>query len=328
MDDEDPYGRRKYYGYRASDETLICTITCTVPEQTLANFAAVWSQTRDLGPNAKYIVHDAIRDATGQLTQIIDGRGVETRHEYDSRGRETNKRTTTTMITMFSECTRSALRTDLWSRAVWVFLSKSPQPKQKEGPVRSTVQIQGGGNSLVQRTISGALALTLAISSFGCDSRRREVPGTPSGTLATFCSVEFCDQVTALEDELNQGNFGKGLESCTLVFGKIATMATTEAIGEELKREGFEGIDQEGVFRIFSQLRSNHLFEESIPVQRMGIYTLGYESVVNWKVFQRNDGPRESTTILMDELENRFLAVNVVGRFVVHLSETKVKLQD
>ena len=90
--DEDPYGRRKYYGYRASDGTLIRTITCTVPEQTFANFAAVWSQTRDLGPNAKYIVQDAIRDATGQLTQIIDGRGIETRHEYDSRGRETNKR--------------------------------------------------------------------------------------------------------------------------------------------------------------------------------------------------------------------------------------------
>ena len=90
--EEDPYGRRKYYGYRASDGTLIRTITCTVPEQTFANFAAVWSQTRNLGPNAKYIVHDAIRDATGQLTQIIDGRGVETRHEYDSRGRVTNKR--------------------------------------------------------------------------------------------------------------------------------------------------------------------------------------------------------------------------------------------
>ena len=90
--DEDPYGRRKYYGYRASDGTLIRTISCTVPEQTFANFAAVWSQTRDLGPNAKYIVHDAIRDATGQLTQIIDGRGIETRHEYDSRGREINKR--------------------------------------------------------------------------------------------------------------------------------------------------------------------------------------------------------------------------------------------
>ena len=90
--DEDPYGRRKYYGYRASDGTLIRTITCTVPEQTFANFAAVWSQTRDSSANAKFIIHDAIRDANGRLTQIFDGLYTETRMDYDSQGRETNKR--------------------------------------------------------------------------------------------------------------------------------------------------------------------------------------------------------------------------------------------
>ena len=34
--DEDPYGRKKYYGYRASDGTLIRTVTGTVPSFTLA----------------------------------------------------------------------------------------------------------------------------------------------------------------------------------------------------------------------------------------------------------------------------------------------------
>ena len=46
--DEDPYGRRKYYGYRASDGTLIRTITCTVPEQSYTDSTAVWNATRDL----------------------------------------------------------------------------------------------------------------------------------------------------------------------------------------------------------------------------------------------------------------------------------------
>ena len=41
--DEDPYGRRTYYGYRASDGTLIRTVTCTVPEFTLPNFDAAWN---------------------------------------------------------------------------------------------------------------------------------------------------------------------------------------------------------------------------------------------------------------------------------------------
>ncbi len=90
--DEDPYGRRKYYGYRASDGTLIRTITSTVPEYTLTSFASVWNLVRDASANAKYIIHDAIRDNDGLLVQILDGRGIETRMEYDSLGRETNKR--------------------------------------------------------------------------------------------------------------------------------------------------------------------------------------------------------------------------------------------
>ena len=89
--DEDPYGRRKYYGYRASDGTLIRTITCTTPTQTFADFAAVWNATRSQTPNAAYIIHDAIRDDDGHLTQIIDGRGTETRYAYDDQGREVEK---------------------------------------------------------------------------------------------------------------------------------------------------------------------------------------------------------------------------------------------
>jgi YD repeat-containing protein len=90
--DEDPYGRRKYSGYRASDGTLIRTITCTVPEQTFASFTAVWNQTRNTAANAKFIIHDTIRDADRHLTQVIDGRGTETRYKCDSQGREINKR--------------------------------------------------------------------------------------------------------------------------------------------------------------------------------------------------------------------------------------------
>lgn len=90
--DEDPYGRRKYYGYRASDGTLIRTITCAVPEQTFADSTAVWNATRDANPNAKYIIADAIRDNEGHLTQVFDGRGIETRYEYDSKDHVINRR--------------------------------------------------------------------------------------------------------------------------------------------------------------------------------------------------------------------------------------------
>ncbi len=89
--DEDAYGRRRYYGYRESDGTLIRTVTCTHPGYTLADFDAVWSLTRSSAANAAYIIHDAIRDDAGHLTQAIDGRGTETRYEYDTQGRQTKK---------------------------------------------------------------------------------------------------------------------------------------------------------------------------------------------------------------------------------------------
>jgi RHS repeat-associated protein len=89
--DEDTYGRRKYYGYRASDGTLIRTVTCTHPGYTLADFTAVWNLTRSTAANAAFVIHDAIRDNDGHLTQVIDGRGIETRYEYDAQGRETKK---------------------------------------------------------------------------------------------------------------------------------------------------------------------------------------------------------------------------------------------
>jgi YD repeat-containing protein len=80
-----------YYGYRASDGTLIRTITCTVPEKTFADFAAVWAASRDSSANADYIIHDAVRDEDGHLTEVTDGRGIETHYTYDDAGRETVK---------------------------------------------------------------------------------------------------------------------------------------------------------------------------------------------------------------------------------------------
>ncbi len=88
---ENTFGHRKYYGYRESDGTLIRTVTCAFPGYTLADFDAVWSLTRSNSANAAYIIHDAIRDDAGHLTQVIDGRGTETRYEYDAKGREIRK---------------------------------------------------------------------------------------------------------------------------------------------------------------------------------------------------------------------------------------------
>ena len=43
---EDPYGRKTFYAYRASDAALVRTIQATVPSVTFADFAAVTAATR------------------------------------------------------------------------------------------------------------------------------------------------------------------------------------------------------------------------------------------------------------------------------------------
>lgn len=85
---EDPYGRRKYRGYREHDRQLLRQIQGTVPSFTVAGNAAVLNKVRDLSLNANFIITDAIRDAGGQLIETIDGRGVSTNIVRDSRGQE------------------------------------------------------------------------------------------------------------------------------------------------------------------------------------------------------------------------------------------------
>jgi YD repeat-containing protein len=82
----DPYGRRKYYGYRASDGELIREIQGTVPSFTLADFNAVMNQTRDQTPNAQLLITDYQLDNVGQRVAVIDGRGNTLAQTFDSRG--------------------------------------------------------------------------------------------------------------------------------------------------------------------------------------------------------------------------------------------------
>ncbi|MCA9065674.1 MAG: RHS repeat protein, partial [Planctomycetaceae bacterium] len=56
--EEDPYGRRKYYGYRASDGQLIRYVTGAYPSFTLADQAAVFALTRDTSLNPQYTIRD------------------------------------------------------------------------------------------------------------------------------------------------------------------------------------------------------------------------------------------------------------------------------
>jgi YD repeat-containing protein len=86
---EDPYGRKTYYAYRASDGALIREIQGTVPSFQLADFSAVLNQVRVADPhsNGTSIITDYLLDDDGHEIERIDGRGIHHTTAYDSRGR-------------------------------------------------------------------------------------------------------------------------------------------------------------------------------------------------------------------------------------------------
>ena len=91
---EDPYGRKSFNAYRASDSALIRSVQATLPGPAgePADFADVLALTRSGTPsapdvNGEYLITDSELDAAGQQFATIDPRGVVHATEFDSRGR-------------------------------------------------------------------------------------------------------------------------------------------------------------------------------------------------------------------------------------------------
>ena len=85
--EEDPYGRKKYFGYRASDGQLIRYVTGAYPTFSLADQAAVFALTRSTTLNPDYTVKDAITDKNGRPETVVDERGTISSTVYDAAGR-------------------------------------------------------------------------------------------------------------------------------------------------------------------------------------------------------------------------------------------------
>lgn len=88
----DPYGRKTYVVYDINDRvsrTIQETVpnALTVPAGQAARDTYLNGLTRNLGPNATYLISDASYDAQGQLLTQTDPRGVVRKTTYDARGR-------------------------------------------------------------------------------------------------------------------------------------------------------------------------------------------------------------------------------------------------
>ncbi len=80
-------------GYSASNSTaLIRRVRGAHDGFTLADNAAVLNLVRDQSANAAFAIADAIRDGGGHLIETIDARGISTKYDFDSLGRQIRQR--------------------------------------------------------------------------------------------------------------------------------------------------------------------------------------------------------------------------------------------
>ncbi len=201
--DEDPYGRKKYYGYRASDGTLIRTVTGTVPSFSLADFTAVWNLTRSNAANALFVIHDAIRDNDGHLVQIIDGRSTETRFEYDAQGRETKKTEAWgTPIAAVTETVYNAGGNVIEVRAPRYFDSTDTEGYQK---AKETWTYNGRGQVSTHTEASGSSIA--ATESFTYDLAGNQATHTDfAGKIWSTIDDTCCGKSTASKNPLGHGS--------------------------------------------------------------------------------------------------------------------------
>lgn len=82
------YVSRVYNGY-SSDRQTVRKIQCRTPTVTFADNDAVMSALRIPGIEPDHVIADAVRDLRGNLVQVFDAYGTETRNEFDALGRQT-----------------------------------------------------------------------------------------------------------------------------------------------------------------------------------------------------------------------------------------------
>ena len=230
LSDEDPYGRKKYYGYRASDGTLIRTVTCTVPSYSLANFTAVWNLTRSSAANAQFVIHDAIRDNDGHLVQIIDGRGTETRFEYDAQGRETKKTEAWgTSIAAVTETVYDAAGNVTEVRAPRYFDSSDTEGYQK---AKETWTYNGRGQVASHTEASGSSIA--ATESFTYDLAGHQATHTDfAGKVWSTIDDTCCGKSIASKNPLGHGSIRN-----TDPAGRVVHTATVADVQDHIANMG------------------------------------------------------------------------------------------
>ncbi|MCG8649118.1 MAG: hypothetical protein MI861_04760, partial [Pirellulales bacterium] len=214
---EDPYGRKTYYAYDATDGRLIRTVTGTTAEFSLADFSAVLNLTRDYTANADYIIQDTVFDAAGNVLRSHDGRNMASAFEYDSRGRQTAMVADadyTDRGTLSNLATALALRTetdyDLNSRVTEIRTPRYFDSGDLGGYQKARQQWTYTDRGLVKTHVEAPGTTEAATESFVYDLSGRRTQHTDfAGKIWKTHYEDCCGQVNASENPLGHGNISR-----------------------------------------------------------------------------------------------------------------------
>ena len=201
--EQDPYGRSQYFAHRSSDGALIRQIQGTVPSFTLANFAAVTSQTRATGSNAQYLITDYTLDNNGQFTIIFDGNNNQDTQSFDSRSQLTQSvEASGTPI-----AAKTAFAYDANGNQVTVQTPRYFDPNDPQTGKVQTVSTYTGRNLLATKTEApGTTVAATTQFTYDLDRTQATMVDPRNNTWTTLWSACCAGRKTSELDPLNGGS--------------------------------------------------------------------------------------------------------------------------
>lgn len=227
FNDEDYYGRKKYYGYRASDGQLIRYVTGAYPSFSLADQTAVFNLVRDTNLNPTYTIKDAITDENGRPETVIDERGTQFLTEYNTAGqviRETKAVGTAVEAIMEMDYDEDGNVVEI--RSPRYFDSTDTNGYQK---CKTVMTYDGQGRVLTRTEAPGTPEA--ATESYAYDSEGRQVTRTDArGKVWTTSYASCCGHSVSSKNPLGHGSISNkdngGLVTHTAGIGDVDTHTT------------------------------------------------------------------------------------------------------
>ncbi len=229
----DPYGRKTYYAYDATDQRLIRTVQATQsgwapasPGTGQTENSVLLNLTRDTAPNAPYVIQDQVYDANGQLVDRYDPRLTHTHVAHDSRGRETDQyRAYTT-----SAETRTQTIYDAQGNTIEVRNPRYFDAGDSEGYQKARETWTYNGRNLVSTHSEASGTPLAATESFTYDLKSRRVSHTDyRGKVWTAIYDSCCDKSIAYKNPLGHGSIRNANS-----LGRIVHTATVADVDQHV----------------------------------------------------------------------------------------------